>query len=242
MGAQAPHPSRPQQGQLLEEFVPLLLGADQIGASKLVGRAIELGWTIDDVRFDLITPALAEVGARWERGAIGVADEHLASSVCEWLLFNLAGRASREAATGRRAATGPRAIVGCSDGELHSLGARIVAHVLAEHGWTVLYLGAATPPAAWAQIVRSRRADVVVLCTTMPSLLARVRAALKEIKSARPDCRTVVGGQAYWGRPDAHDLLRPDLLALDARKLTEQVERLHRTTPARARPSDVPQT
>src|SRR5919202_993809 len=89
--------------------------------------------TIDDVRFDLITPALAEVGARWERGAIGVADEHLASSVCEWLLFNLAGRASREAATGRRAATGSRAIVGCSDGELHSLGARIVAHVLAEH-------------------------------------------------------------------------------------------------------------
>ena len=213
MGAEAPDPSLTERGQLLEALLRSLRVADQLAAMAVVDRAMRLGWTVDDVRFHLITPALHDVGVLWERGEIGVADEHLASSVCEWVLFALAGRVRRPLATGRRA------LVGCSEGELHSLGARIIAHVLSEDGWTVLLLGADTPAAAWPQIVRARHPDVAVLSTTTQAVLELVEPAVRAVKTARPDCRTVVGGQAYWTLSCGAADFGADLLTLDARGL-----------------------
>ena len=218
MGAPAPDPSLTERGQLVESLLGALDGADQPSAMRVVDRAIKLGWTVDDVRFHLVTPALYEVGRRWQRAEIGVADEHLACSICEWLLFALAGRVRRPPATGRRA------LVGCSEGELHSLGARMIAHLLSERGWTVLLLGADTPASAWPQIVRARRPDVAFLSTTTHELLAQVGPSLMAIKTARPDCRTIVGGQAFWDLPSAASDCGADSLLLDARALIQQVQ------------------
>jgi methanogenic corrinoid protein MtbC1 len=184
---------------------------------EVVDKALKLGWTVDDVRFHLVTPALYDVGARWERGEIGVADEHLACSICEWLLFALAGRVRRPRPTGRRA------LVGCSEGELHSVGARMIAHVLSERGWTVMLLGADTPAAAWPQIVRARHPDVVVLSTTTVAVLGQVGPALHAIEGARPECRTVIGGQAYWRLSSPSVSFGADLVALDARTLPQRL-------------------
>ena len=218
MGAPAPDPSLTERGQLLEALLDALQAADQPRAMGVADRAMKLGWTVDDVRFHLVTPALYEIGLRWQRAEIGVADEHLASSICEWLLFALAGRVRRLPATGRRA------LVGCSEGELHSLGARMIAHLLSERGWTVLLLGADTPAAAWPQIVRARRPDVAVLTTTTHGFLGRVGPSVRSIKTARPDCRTIVGGQAYWELSSAAADFGADLLLLDARTLPQQVQ------------------
>src|SRR3954470_21395268 len=106
MGALAPDPSLTECGQLLEALLRALRGVDQPGAMRVVDRAMKLGWTVDDVRFQLVTPALYEVGLRWQRAEIGVADEHLACSVCEWLLFALAGRVRRPPAPGGGAPLG----------------------------------------------------------------------------------------------------------------------------------------
>src|SRR5215213_6903119 len=217
MGALAPEPSLTDRGQLLEALLGALYGADQPGAMRVVDRAMKLGWTVDDVRFHLVTPALYEVGRRWQRAEIGVADEHLACSVCEWLLFALAGRVRRPPATGRRA------LVGCSEGELHALGARMIAHMLSECGWTVMLLGADTPAAAWPQIVRARRPDIAVLSTTTVGVLDQVGPALHAIKTARPECRTVIGGQAYARLPSSSGNFGADLVTLDARTLPQRL-------------------
>ena len=217
MGATAPDPSLTERGQLLEALLRALKTADQLRAVAVIDKALKLGWTVDDARFHLITPALYDVGARWERGEIGVADEHLACSICDWLLFALAGRVRRPSPTGRRA------LVGCSEGELHALGARMVAHVLSERGWTVMLLGADTPAAAWPQIVRARRPDVAVLSTTTAAVLGQVGPALHAIKTARPECRTVIGGQAYAGLSSPSGTFGADLVALDARTLPQRL-------------------
>ncbi|HEX4692024.1 MAG TPA: cobalamin-dependent protein [Solirubrobacteraceae bacterium] len=167
---------------------------------------------------DLITPVMHEVGRRWERGEIGVADEHLATSVCEWLLFSIAGRSPRV-----RSGTARRAVVGCSPGELHTLGALIVAKVLSERGWRVLYLGGSTPTDAWAPIIRARSADVAVLATTTPSAMAHVPGALRTIHDARPDCLTVVGGQAYSTRSIGR-AVGAAMFACDVRGLPERLD------------------
>jgi methanogenic corrinoid protein MtbC1 len=217
MVAEPPGTHLPQRDDLLARLLASLLDADQLGASRSVGRALGLGWTIDDVRFSLITPALCHVGVLWERGVIGVADEHLASSVSEWLLYDLAGRAQRAAPIGRRA------IVGCSAGELHSLGARMLAHYLIEHGWSVLYLGASTPDQAWAQIVDARRPDVVLLSTATQPQLDQVPPTLTAVKQARPKCRTIVGGGAYRGLADPAERVGADVVELRAEALLDRL-------------------
>jgi len=218
MAASTPGPPPIERGEALDGLLGALQAADQLRAMTVVRQAMKRGWTADDVRFHLITPALHEIGARWQRKEIGVGDEHVATSICEWLLFALTGRARR------RPATGLRALVGCSEGELHSLGARIVAHVLSEQGWSVLFLGATTPTSAWPQIVRARRPDVAVLTTTTPTILEEVGPALHAIKASRPECRTVVGGQAYLDLEGAAADLGADLVALEAGTLARQLQ------------------
>jgi methanogenic corrinoid protein MtbC1 len=216
MDATGPRAVPPEQDDFVGHLVHAALAADQPTAMRIVERALSHGWTVDDVRFELVTPTLYEVGRRWERAEIGVADEHLATSVCEWMLFHLGGRRLRPPATGQRA------VVGCSEGEQHALGARIVGQVLAEHGWRVLQLGPVTPLEAWAAIVRARRPDLAVVCTTTASRLGAVPATLAAIKLASPACLTVAGGQAYWSAPDA-GAVGADLVRLDARGLATEL-------------------
>jgi methanogenic corrinoid protein MtbC1 len=206
----------PDQGALVGHLVSAALDADQPAAMRIAERALAEGWTVDDVRFALVTPALYEVGRRWERAQIGVAEEHLATSVCEWVLFRLSGRRRRASASVRRA------VVGCSEGEQHALGARIVAQVLAEHGWRVLHLGASTPVEAWAQVARARQPDLAIVCTTTASRLGPVPATVAAIKAVWPACRTVAGGQAYWSAPDPR-AIGADLVRLDARDLAAEL-------------------
>jgi MerR family transcriptional regulator, light-induced transcriptional regulator len=218
MGAFAP----PGREALADELLAALLGADHPAAKVAVDRALSVGWSADDIRFELITPALVEVGRRWERGEIGVGLEHLATSLCHWLLIDLAGRTARSPRSGRRA------VIGCSEGELHALGALMVANVLSEHGWTVLYLGASTPVDAWAPIVRSRHADVAVLATTMTEGLGRVGPTLRSIRAARPECLTVVGGAAYGTAGEEAADLGADLAAPGPRELPTRLDELAR--------------
>src|SRR6476661_3908014 len=98
MGGDAPELTVRDRKELLEALLDALLEVDQAAALAIVAQAVKAGWSADDVRFGLITPALYEVGVRWQRAEIGVAEEHLATSVCEWLLFGLAGSALREPA------------------------------------------------------------------------------------------------------------------------------------------------
>jgi methanogenic corrinoid protein MtbC1 len=186
----------PAHAEKLQEALLLALRAgDQTAAHGIVDRASALGWSPDELRCDLITPTLHEVGRRWEIGELGVAEEHLASAICEWLLAAIAGRTPRTVGPDDR-----RAVVGCPGGELHALGAMIVANVLAERGWRVLYLGAATPPDAWGPIVRARRMDAAVISTTTAAAVAQVPETLRAIREARRETVTVVGGQAFTSR------------------------------------------
>jgi methanogenic corrinoid protein MtbC1 len=216
--AEVSGPPLPQRDALGEALLRRLLDADQREAMHVVETAMTLGWTVDDVRLSLIAPVLREVGARWERGAIGVAEEHLASSVSEWLLYALAGRAPRRRRTGRRA------VVGCTQDELHCIGARIVGHMLVERGWSVLFVGPSTPPEAWAQIVEARRPEAAVLSTTTQLRLEPVARTLAAIRARRPDCRTVVGGQAYWALSGPPPGIDADLLVLDPLALAQALE------------------
>lgn len=99
---------------------------------------------------------LVDVGERWHAGTVGVAHEHLASSLVRRAL----DRVIEAFAVSPRA---PRLVVATPAGEQHELGAMLVAAAAAQEGWRVVYLGANLPATEISSAARQVRARAVAL-------------------------------------------------------------------------------
>ena len=93
-----------------------------------------------EVLDDVVTPAMHEVGHRWERGTIGIAEEHLASSVISRMLTRLAPLLITAPARSR-----PAVLMAGAQGERHVLGLQMASDVLEGAGYAVKYAGADLP-------------------------------------------------------------------------------------------------
>ena len=155
--------------------------------------------TGDDVRsvyLEVLQPALYEIGRRWEEAEISIAQEHLATATTQSLMARLAERL--DAGTDRRGRT---RLVACAEGELHSLGGRMVADFLDADGWDVLFVGALSPVGALAEMAAERGVDVVALSASLSERLPEVAAAVRALRALDPRPLIAVGGQAFAGDP-----------------------------------------
>lgn len=144
----------------------------------------------------VVSPVLAEVGARWERGELSVGQEHLLSERLE-----LAVRASLRSL---ERPDGPLVLLACVDFEQHVLGLLGAALRFAASGSRTVVLGATTPPLALADAVRSMAPRLVGLSTSVvpPGAKALFRAYGK----ACGPTPWVVGGTAVEALRSAVEL------------------------------------
>jgi methanogenic corrinoid protein MtbC1 len=116
---------------------------------------------LETVLRDVVLPVLSDVGARWERGEVTVAQEHFASNLLRGRLLGLA--------RGWGQGAGPMALLAAPPGEQHDLGLVVFGLALRARGWRVTFLGADTPLATVAETAERISPDVVVLAALMPS-------------------------------------------------------------------------
>ena len=196
-------------GTLRDEYVAALVEPDARRARVLISDALESGTDPESVYLDVLAPALYEIGLRWERDELGIAAEHLASSVTESVMAELAAR-MRRTSPSRGAA-----VVACVGEELHRIGSRAVADFLEGAGWDVDYLGAMVPV---EQIVAaSRGASVVALSITMPGRVPELARACEELRKLDPAPFVAAGGQGLAGAD-----VPADLVTQDPRELVRQ--------------------
>ena len=112
---------------------------------SLVQRASFLDRVVGD--------ALHQIGERWERGALGVDEEHRASHFIAEAIDRLRPRQRREARL---------AVLACPPDELHELPLRLVRLMFEWAGWRTELLGASLP---WASAH-------AMLARTKPAILA----------------------------------------------------------------------
>ena len=157
---------------------------------------------------EVVGPVLVEVGDRWERGELRVAQEHACSTVMQGLLFSLMRLYPQRQPRRRVVVTTPAQ-------EQHELGAMMLAMLAAMHGWGVLYLGANLPADEIAFAVTDTRAELLLLsCTCLPS--ADVKRELASIVRAVPDhVRVIVGGRAADAAATSRVELMQDLAEAD---------------------------
>jgi DNA-binding transcriptional MerR regulator len=149
---------------------------DEEQANAVLDRLLAT-YRIETVLRDLLVPYLHDLGERWARGAVSVAQEHFASNLLRGRLLAVA----RGWGQGR----GPAAVLACPPGEQHDLGLLAFGITLHRRGWRIIYLGPDTP----ITTIRQATADVaslVVLAATVPAPLAAHADALAELASQTP--------------------------------------------------------
>jgi DNA-binding transcriptional MerR regulator/methylmalonyl-CoA mutase cobalamin-binding subunit len=163
-----------------ERFDPVAMDAEIARASMLLDA--------QTLYERVISPVAVEIGARWESGALSVAQEHLVSERIEFAL--------RATLRSLERPDGPTVVLACVDGEQHVIGMLGAALRFAANGARVVVLGATTPPEAIADAVARIAPRVVALSVTIAPPSARARQLFRAYAQACGDVRWVVGGSA----------------------------------------------
>jgi MerR family transcriptional regulator, light-induced transcriptional regulator len=197
--------------RLARLYLDALRAADAAGAYRIASEALAEGIEIPELYQRVIRPAMYEVGKLWEKGALTVADEHLATALTHRVLAAL--RPPLRVDTGAGAASPrKRAMLAAVEGEQHALGLRMAADVLEDAGFETIYLGADVPTGALLQAVDSLAPDLLGLSATMPELAPRLAEVVASVREGHPGLELLVGGQA--AAPRTYGALVDDLEAL----------------------------
>jgi DNA-binding transcriptional MerR regulator len=190
-------------GALLEA----LLRFDDVGANRELDDLLSRLSTEAVVR-SVVVPALREIGDRWGRGEVTVAQEHFASNALRARLLGLA--------RGWGLGVGPSVVLACVPGEQHDLPLVVLGLALRERGWRVTFLGADTPTDGLGEVMERVRAVGVVLSAHDPAL---VRASHRQLRELAEHHRLLLGGPGV----SAESAARVGALVLDA-ELTDAAD------------------
>jgi DNA-binding transcriptional MerR regulator/methylmalonyl-CoA mutase cobalamin-binding subunit len=138
---------------------------DETAAQALIDELLART-TIDTLLSDVVIPFLHELGERWERGEVSIAQEHFASNLLRGRLLGLARGWGR--------GTGPRALLACPEGEHHDLGLIAFGLALRERGWRIDYLGSDTPVTSIAEAAEAIEPELLVLSAVTAEPLERL--------------------------------------------------------------------
>lgn len=132
---------------------------------------------------DVLQPLLQEVGERWHRGELTIAQERMVSS-------SVRKHVSLVLDTYVRCAHRPAIVFATLPGERHELGLLMSAMICASLGFKVHYLGPDLPPSEIAHFAREVGAIVVALSVVMldslPTLPAQLEGLAREMGSGVP--------------------------------------------------------
>ena len=141
----------------------------------------------------VICPLIIQIGSNWQQGVMRPSHEHIATAVIrEILLTPVPGF--------QLPAHAPELVVATPAGELHELGALIVAASARDMGWYVTYLGPNLPVEEIAACALARRATAVALSVVYPENCPVIVEKLRRMRELLPPpMRFIVGGRASEG-------------------------------------------
>ena len=178
--------------ELRAAFAEAATTSDVGALTTVVDQALALG-PIDEAFEEVIAPALVDIGDRWERGELTVAQEHLASSTVRAGLQRLLADA--------RASVRGVVVLACAPGERHEIGLLMLAVLLRADGWQVAYLGPDTPIDDAVSLATDLNATALAFSATGEDSAEDLRRGLRAANV--PAAITVVVGGHAGGETDA---------------------------------------
>lgn len=219
-GRELPAMGESDADQVCEEFLSAVLTLREEEALRVVDAALATGVQWKDLYLKVFTPALVRVGQLWERGELSVATEHLITGIVHRLLHRL----SLQLPVAPQP-NAPSVLVGCVEGELHTVGGRMVADFLLAHGWRVWYLNGFLPLEHLMEAVNRHLPNVVALCVTTVEGEEHLRLTVDRLlrwRGEQPLPLIVAGGRYFeTGSP----IVGLDVWGTDVEQVTAEMDR-----------------
>jgi methanogenic corrinoid protein MtbC1 len=144
-----------------DAFLDLALAGDRTEAVRLTLELVDDGFSLPSVLTSVVGAAQCEVGRRWQRAELSVADEHLVTGISQAALTALS-------ANGRHPASEGTVVVACAEGDWHALPSQMFAESLRAVGQGVLQLGASVPAADVGTLLERRQVDALAVTCSLP--------------------------------------------------------------------------
>jgi len=155
---------------------------------QLLAMALAL-LPVSQVVTDVLAPTLVEVGERWHRGQLSIAQERIISAAVRKQLSSVLDTYSR-------IADGPVMVLSTPAGERHELGILMCALLAAAKNVRCHYLGPDLPAGELATYAARVRADVVVLSVLMTDNLEGMASQVGQLAQLLPEQIEIWGGGA----------------------------------------------
>jgi len=197
----------------LREIEYAVVQGDAAGVVSLLNQAVAEGVEPLAIVAEHLVPAMAEVGARFERGEFFVPEMLMSASAMQSGMGVL-----KPLLAGQQAVRTQRVVIGTVQSDIHDLGKNLVAMMLSGAGFEVEDLGSDVAPEKFVEAVRQKEAHILGISALMTTTMTGMRDTVEALVAAglRDRVKVMVGGaplnQAYAEEIGA-DAYAPDAWA-----------------------------
>jgi MerR family transcriptional regulator, light-induced transcriptional regulator len=150
-------------------------------------------YTLLDFYEKILIPVLYKIGDQWENGEIDVATEHVCSNAVNTLIDLINQNNTKKISKSYR---DTKSIVLCTpEGELHSIGCKIIESLLLEKGYEVFNITSPLPTNSIESYLDNIKLGLLLISVTLDENLDSVIRFIKEIRNSC-NIPIIVGGNA----------------------------------------------
>ncbi|GMW03570.1 MAG: trimethylamine corrinoid protein [Candidatus Hydrogenedentota bacterium] len=168
-------------------YPPDMKGMD--GTDELTRTALAMGIASGDVLTQGLIEGMTRIGKRYSDGKAFVPDLLMASKAMKAAMAHL--KPYFESGQAQHRGT---FVIGTVQGDLHDIGKNLVAMMLEGSGYKVIDLGVDVSAEKFVKAAQDNPGCIVGLSALLTTTMVNMDKIIKELKSACPDTRVIVGG------------------------------------------------
>ncbi len=207
-----------------QQFLPLIVGADDTQWQALIERLMARGVAVDEVYLGLLAPTASELGVMWDEDRCNFTDVTVGMGRMQRIMRTLSPTFGREV---EHPVDGRRVLLLPAPGEQHTFGLSIVAEFFRRSGWEVVGDSEArvADPAA---LVRREWFDIIGISVAIDSRLDWLTSGIAAVRNASRNhaIGVMVGGPVFAANPERIYEVGADGTAADGRQAPLVAEQL----------------
>lgn len=145
--------------------------------------------------YQYLTETMRYIGKLWEKNQITVADEHVASNVCKYIINTYCHEYVQQQKNISESKLKLRGMFLCVEKEQHDMGVTMVSNIFREKGWETKLLGADLPLEYAEKQAMEWQPNVIGLSVSMPTHLPQFIHCLQAMEKLSHNPTILVGGR-----------------------------------------------
>ena len=192
---------------VFDQFFKALLKGDSSECKSMLLAMLNQNISIPELYEYVFRRSLYQIGELWLKKELTVADEHLASALCENLMAHIQNQLNPTKTIGKKV------LISCVTSNLHQIGPKMVSNIFELLGWESHYLGANMPISDLIEVIDRYLPKVICLSIALVEHIKILELTVKEIRYQHPQIPILVGGVAFANdKASSNNLLKNQYL------------------------------